>query len=405
MAIDETLTYLDHAATSWPKPPEVAAAIASFLAESGGNPGRSGHSLSIAAGRVILEGREAVAELLGVSDPFRVIFTLNATHALNLALFGLLTTGDRVITTGMEHNSMMRPLRELERRGVEVVVVPCDHEGYVDLETFERELRKGAKAACFQHASNVSGTLQPIAQLTAAAREAGAYSIVDAAQTAGVFPINVSATGIDLLAFTGHKGLQGPPGIGGLVLGPEFDPANLRPLVRGGTGSRSEFEEHPDMLPDRFEAGTPNGAGVAGLTAGIGAVGARGGVAAVRAAELRLLARLQAQLAAIPGVTVYGPQEPTRRTAVLSIRIAGLQPDEVGLRLDEDYGILTRVGLHCAPAAHRTLGTFPHGTIRISLGLFTTETEIEHTVNAVTELAAEGYEATAEDEEEGVDQC
>jgi len=382
------LIYLDNAATSWPKPPEVAAAMAEYLAESGGNPGRSGHRLSIAAGRVVLEAREAVASLFNMEDPFRVVFTLNATHALNMALFGLLRPGDRAVTTAMEHNSVMRPLRELERRGVEVVVVPCDAAGFVDVDHFLRELARGARVACFQHASNVSGTIQPLELLAAAARAAGAYSVVDAAQTAGVLPIDVTAMGIDLLAFTGHKGLQGPPGTGGLVLGPAFDPEILQPLVRGGTGSRSEFEEHPAMLPDRFEAGTPNGVGLAGLAAGLTVLTNRT-VERVRAEERELTTRLHHALTAISGVKVYGPDDPSHRTAVLSLRIEGTAQDEVGLMLDEEFGILTRVGLHCAPAAHRTLGTFPDGAVRLSLGYFTSAREIDQTAEAVRRIA--GY--------------
>lgn len=383
---DKHLIYLDNAATSWPKPPEVAAAMAAYLAESGGNPGRSGHRLSIAAGRAVLEAREAVASLFNVDDPFRVVFTLNATHALNTALFGLLQPGDRAVTTAMEHNSIMRPLRELERRGVEVVVVPCDTAGFVDVDRFQHELAQGARVTCFQHASNVSGTIQPLELLVTAARAAGSYTVVDAAQTAGVLPIDVTATDIDLLAFTGHKGLQGPPGTGGLVLGPSFDPEILQPLVRGGTGSRSEFEEHPNMLPDRFEAGTPNGVGLAGLAAAIDVLTKRT-IRRVRAEEQALTARLQLALAAIPGVRIYGPLDPSLRTAVLAIRIENVAQDEVGLILDEEFGVLTRVGLHCAPAAHRTLGTFPDGAVRLSLGYSTSPDDVDRTIEAIHHIA------------------
>lgn len=383
---DEPLIYLDNAATSWPKPPEVAVAMTSFLREAGGNPGRSGHRLSIAAGRVVLEAREAVASLLGVDDPFRVIFTLNATHALNLALLGLLRPGDRVLTTAMEHNSVMRPLRDLESRGVEVVVVPCDDEGFIDEEQFDRELQGGARLVCFQHASNVTGTIQPLERLVSRARAVGAYTLVDAAQTVGALPIDITAVGIDLLAFTGHKSMQGPPGTGGLVLGPDLDPAVLAPLVRGGTGSRSEFEEQPAMLPDRYEAGTPNGAGLAGLVAALEVVSART-VQSIRAEELALLRRLRYGLATIPGVRVYGPRDPEKSTAVVSLRIEGMRPDEIGLALDEDFGILTRVGLHCAPAAHRTMGTFPEGSVRLSLGYFTTADDIDRTLGAISDIA------------------
>lgn len=381
------VVYLDNAATSWPKPPQVAQAMGDFLEHSGGNPGRSGHRLSIAAGLVVLEAREAVAAMVRVDDPFRVIFTLNATHALNLALFGLLGPGDRVVTTSMEHNSVMRPLRELEQRGVVVSVVPCDHQGVMQLDAWEKELARGATLACATHASNVTGTIQPVAEMGLLAHEAGALFLVDGAQTAGAVPLDLQAAHIDLLAFTGHKALLGPPGTGGLVLGPELPPERLRPLVRGGTGSRSEREEHPNMLPDRFEAGTPNGVGLAGLRAAIDFLSAQS-IESIRRAEVSLGQDLWDGLAAIHGVHLYGPAAAEQRTSTFSLRIDGMRVDEVGLRLDEDFDILTRVGLHCAPAAHRTLGTFPEGTVRLATGVFTTQEDVRRVISAVSEVAA-----------------
>lgn len=381
------VTYLDNAATSWPKPPQVARAMTDFLEHAGGNPGRSGHRLSIAAGLVVLEAREAVVGLVGIDDPFRVVFTLNATHALNLALFGLLGPGDRVVTTSMEHNSVMRPLRELERRGVEVSVVPCDAQGMIRLDAWGRELARGATLACAVHASNVTGTIQPIAEMGLLAHEAGAYFFVDGAQTVGAVPLDMRAANVDLLAFTGHKALLGPPGTGGLVLGEGFPPELLRPLVRGGTGSRSEREEHPGMLPDRFEAGTPNGVGLAGLRAAIDFLGERH-IESIRQAEVALGRELWEGLTAIPGVHLYGPAAAEHRTSTFSLRIDGMRVDEVGLRLDEDFAILTRVGLHCSPAAHRTLGTFPEGTVRLATGVFTTQEDVRRVIAAVAEVAA-----------------
>lgn len=380
------ITYLDNAATSWPKPPTVAEAMRVFLDEAGGNPGRSGHRLSIAAGRVVLEAREAVADLVGIEDPLRVIFTLNATHALNLALFGLLPPGSHALTTSMEHNSVMRPLRELERRGVRLTLVPCDRTGLVDLEAWRQALAGGAKLACSTHASNVTGTIQPVREMGLLAHEAGALFLVDAAQTAGALPIDMGQSHIDLLAFTGHKALLGPPGTGGLVLGPEFDPGWLQPMMRGGTGSRSEQEEHPDMLPDRFEAGTPNSVGLAGLKAGIAFLQERG-VSRIRQEEIALSARLWKGLARIPGVRLFGPPAAENRTSTFSLRVEGMRADQVGLSLDEDYDILTRVGLHCSPAAHRTLGTFPEGAVRLATGVFTTAHQVERVIAAVAEIA------------------
>lgn len=379
-------TYLDNAATSWPKPPQVTEAMADYLEHAGGNPGRSGHRLSIAAGRVILEAREAVAELVGIDDPFRVVFTLNATHAINMALLGLLHPGDRVITTSMEHNSVMRPLRELERRGVKVGVVPCDPQGMIHLDAWEHELSRGVRMACATHASNVSGTIQPIAEMGRLAHAAGALFLVDAAQTVGAVPLNLPAAHVDLLAFTGHKAMLGPPGTGGLVLGPEFQPEWLEPLVRGGTGSRSEQEQHPDVLPDRFEAGTPNGVGLAGLRAALDFLNTRG-LQAIRQLDMCLGRELWDGLASIPGVTLYGPRQEELRTSTFSLRVEGMRVDEVGLRLDEDHDILTRVGLHCAPAAHRTLGTFPEGTVRLATGVFTTHEEVRRVIRAMAEIA------------------
>jgi cysteine desulfurase family protein len=379
------MIYLDYAATSWPKPPEVLRAMAAFLEQAGGNPGRSGHRLSIAAGRMVYEAREAVADLFHVADPQRVILTANATHALNLALRGSLHPGDRVVTTGVEHNAVMRPLRALEREGVLLAVVPGAPDGSLDLEAMRRALVAGARLVVATHANNVTGTILPIPEIAALTRAAGALLLVDAAQTAGTVPIDLPASGIDLLAFTGHKGLCGPPGTGGLVLGDRVEAAALAPLVRGGTGSRSESEEQPEDLPDKFEGGTPNGVGIAGLGAGVRFVRDRG-LETIRAHEVALTAMLLDGLRDIPDVRVYGPTDPQRRTAAVSFTATGRQVSELGLRLDEEYGVLCRVGLHCAPAAHRTIGTFPSGTVRLAPGLFTTREEVEDAVVAVRKV-------------------
>ena len=379
------MIYLDNAATSWPKPPEVLRAVAEFLEHAGGNPGRSGHRLSIAAGRTVYDAREAVAELFHSPDPLRVIFTQNATHAINLVLQGLLRPGDHVVTTGMEHNAVMRPLRALEKAGVRLSVAACGSDGALVPAAMRQALSSGARLAVVNHASNVTGTLSPLTEITEIARRQGTLLLVDAAQTAGVIPIDMSALGIDFLAFTGHKGLLGPPGTGGLVLGDRVDAALLRPIMRGGTGSRSESEEQPEDLPDKFECGTPNGAGIAGLGAGIRWVRSRG-VEAIRAHEVALTRQLVEGLLAIPDVTIYGPAEATQRTAVVSFTIRNRRVSEIGLRLDEEYGILTRVGLHCAPAAHRTLGTFPEGTVRLAPGALTSREDMDVTLCAIERL-------------------
>lgn len=379
------MIYLDHAATSWPKPPEVLAAMHDFLAHAGGNPGRSGHRLSVEAGRVVYDTREAIATLFNAPDPLRVIFTLNGTHAINLALHGLLRPGDRVVTSGIEHNAVMRPLRGLEARGVEVVVVPCRPDGSLNLDRAADAITSGTRLVALNHASNVSGTILPAAEVAALAHRAGALFLLDAAQTAGALPIDMQAMGIDLLAFTGHKALLGPPGTGGLVIGEGVDTAAIDPLFRGGTGSHSEFEIQPEECPDKFESGTPNGVGIAGLGAGVRFV-LRQGVAAIRKHEIGLARALAEGLAAIPGVTVYGPADPAQRTATVSFTAAGRRVSEIGLRLDEEHGVLCRVGLHCAPAAHRTLGTFPEGTVRFAAGLSTTIEDVARAVAAVADV-------------------
>ncbi len=379
------MLYLDHAATSWPKPPVVVRTMSDYLETAGGNPGRSGHRLSIAAARYVYDTREALAELFCAPDPLRIIFTLNVTHALNLALRGLLRPGDHVVTSSIEHNSVMRPLRDLERQGVRLTVARCQSDGTLDLDTMRQAVTPGTRLVVVNHASNVMGVILPIAEIARIAHQAGALLLVDSAQTGGVLPIDVQTLGIDLLAFTGHKGLQGPPGTGGLVIGPRVDVSQLTPLVRGGTGSRSEFEEQPNELPDRYESGTPNGVGLAGLGAGLRWVLERS-VESIRVHELELATALVTGLRSIPGMTVYGPREPAQCTAVVACRVEGKHVSEIGLRLDEEFGILCRVGLHCAPAAHKTIGTFSEGTVRLAPGPLTTIDDIAATIAAFKEL-------------------
>ncbi len=381
------IIYLDNAATSWPKPPCVASAMVRFIEETGANPGRAGHRMAVEASRVVYRAREAVAELFHAADPLRVVFGANATEALNLALT-VLRPGDHVITSGMEHNSVMRPLRAKERHGVRLTVVPCSPEGWLDPHDVEQAIRPQTRLIVLTHASNVTGTIQPIREVGRIARERNLLFLVDAAQTAGAYPIDVEADGIDLLAFSGHKSLYGPMGTGGLVIGSRVDPSWLSPLRRGGTGSRSESEEQPDFLPDLCESGTPNAVGLAGLAAGVGWVLGRS-VAAIRAHEMALTDRLLEGLRRIPGVVVHGPRDAARQTATVSFLITGMAPSEAGLRLDEVHGIMCRVGLHCAPSAHRTIGTFPTGTVRFGLGAFTTEEEVACAVDAVARLARE----------------
>ena len=381
-----SLIYLDNAATSFPKPPQVVEAIAHFLTHIGANAGRSGHRLSVEAGRIVYQTREALAELFHVSDPLRIVFGHNVTEMLNLVLKGFLRPGDHVITSSMEHNSVMRPLRALEREGVRVSVIPCSPEGLLDPAEIEKAIRPNTRLIVLNHASNVTGTLLPIREAGEIARRHGIFLLVDAAQTAGAYPIDVEADNIDFLAFTGHKGLLGPTGTGGLYIGPRVPLEELRPLKRGGTGSRSELEEQPDFLPDKYESGTQNAAGLAGLGAGVRFVLERG-VEEIRRHELELTARLLEGLSSIEGVKVYGPSDLYLRVGIVSFNVEGMEPSEVALRLDEEFGIMCRPGLHCAPSAHKTIGTSPKGTVRFAPGIFNTAEEVEKAVEAVRKIA------------------
>ena len=380
--------YLDNAATSWPKPPGVAQAMVHFLEEVGSNPGRSGHRLSIEAARIVYDAREAVADLFGAPDPLRVIFGLNITDGINLALHGLLKTGDHVITSSMEHNAVMRPLNDLSQQGVEFTQIACNSDGTLDPDQVEQAIQANTRLIVLNHASNVSGTILPVREVGQIARRHDLLFLLDTAQTAGVLPIDMKKDAIDLLAFTGHKSLYGPMGTGGLIVGQRVNPADLHPLRQGGTGSRSEQEVQPDFFPDRFESGTPNAVGLAGLMAALQWLTEQG-IGAIRAHEEALCAELLAGLGKIPGVKIYGTQDAAKQTATVSFNIQGMEPSTVGLRLDEEFNILCRVGLHCAPSAHKTLGTFPEGCVRFGLGRFNKSEDVQDAVNAVSQLAKE----------------
>jgi len=382
------MIYFDNAATSWPKPPGVSEAMVRFLEEVGANPGRAAHGRAVEAGRIVYEAREAVCELFQAPDPLRVVWSKNVTEALNLALRGLLRSGDHVVTSSMEHNSVMRPLRALERRGVEVTVVQCSPQGVLDPAGVERAIRPHTRLVALNHGSNVVGTLLPVAEVGTICRQHGVLLLVDAAQTGGAYPINVQSDQIDLFGFTGHKSLGGPMGTGGLIVGERVNEREMEPLMRGGTGSHSEYELQPDFLPDVYESGTLNAVGLAGLQAGVRWV-LEEGVDAIRAHEVALTRQLIEGLRSLPGVTVYGSLDAELQIATVSFNVTGIEPSEVGLRLDEEYGILCRVGLHCSPAAHKTIGTFPAGTVRFGLNGFNTMDEVESALAAVEELARE----------------
>lgn len=382
------MIYLDNAATTWPKPECVYKAVDECMRRCGGSPGRSGHGMARTANQILYDAREEVAGLLGADNPGTIIFGYNATDMMNMALFGLLRPGDAVAATSMEHNAVARPLRVLEAAGVALRIMECDDKGRLPREELQNALKGGVKAVVVTHGSNVTGTLMPLAEIGQAAAAAGAVLVVDGAQTAGVEAIAVGPMGIGILTFSGHKGLLGPQGTGGMYIREDL---SLRPLRYGGTGSQSESDRQPQFYPDRLESGTPNTPGIAGLLAGVRFI-RETGPARIRTVEQAHAARLVEGLAALPGVSVYGPASKEERTAVVSFNIDGLDSGEVAFRLDREHGIACRSGLHCAPWAHRTIGTLRTGTVRLSPGYFTTAAEIDETLEAVRKIAAGGRE-------------
>ncbi len=383
--MNEMPIYLDNAATSWPKPSCVAEGISRFINEIGANPGRAAHRLANEAAEIVFGVRQKIARLFNCDDPLHVVFGLNVTEALNLALFGILRPGNHVITTGMEHNSVMRPLRALERNGVGVTVVRGSSAGETDPDDIRRAICRDTRLIAVNHASNVTGTLVPINEIGKIARENDALFLVDAAQSAGIVTVDMKEDNIDLVAFTGHKSLYGPMGTGGLVVG-ERAVKELRPLKYGGTGSRSAYEEQPDFLPDAFESGTLNAAGIAGLGAALDWIG-RTGMDAIRKHETDLRQYCYNRLKNIEKVNVYGPADHSCCVSVMSFIIDGTDVSETARILDERYNVFCRAGLHCAPSAHKTIGTYPSGTIRFGIGYFNSKEEIDIALNAVEQIA------------------
>ena len=378
--------YLDNAATSLPKPEEVYRSMDETLRLFGGNPGRGGHQLALDASRIVFTAREAVAGFFGINDSSRVVFTANATAAINQALFGFLRPGDRVVTTNMEHNAVARPLRALQEQGVEVVKVTADARGFVAPEEFFRACTAAPTSlAVLGHVSNVTGTIQDLATIGPWCRSHGVPLLVDAAQSAGLIPINVEDLGIDLFAAPGHKSLFGPVGTGFLYVRPGLE---LVPLLYGGTGANSHSDLMPDAMPERLESGTPNTPGLAGLTAGIAWL-EEVGLEAIRAHETQCMGRLLDGLALIPGLTLYGPQDADNSGGVLSFNLQGLDPSTVAFRLDHDFSICVRAGLHCAPEAHRAIGTYPTGTVRVSPNMMNRPEEIDTFIAAVAMIAVQ----------------
>ncbi|MCK8825332.1 aminotransferase class V-fold PLP-dependent enzyme [Fuchsiella alkaliacetigena] len=380
--------YLDNAATSRDKPESVLKAINDYYQEIGCSPGRGGYECSLAAGRLVLETRLSIAELFEVATPEQVVFTHNVTHALNYALKGFLESGDHVITTSMEHNAVVRPLQDLAKAGlIEVDYIAADSQGMISPEQVAEAIQENTKLLVTTHASNVAGTLLPIAELANLAKQEGLLYILDTAQTAGVYDLNFSDLDLDVLAFTGHKGLLGPTGTGGFVISKEAAKL-MDTLIEGGTGSISDREYQPDFLPDKFESGTLNTMGLAGLKAGVDFI-KKEGLKTIREHELDLTKRLIEGFKSLAGVSIQGPGSIEEQTSTVSITVEGVDLGELSFILDDEYEIMTRSGLHCAPLAHKTIGTFPEGTLRFSIGYFNTPAEIDYTLASLEQILKE----------------
>lgn len=368
--------YLDNAATSFPKPEAVYRATDDALRNLGGSPGRGSHHMALEAGRQLLDARESVADFFGIRDSSRVVFTANATEAINLALFGLLKPGDRVVTSTMEHNAVIRPLYALQSKGVQVIKVPPGPDGCLQPASVRDAVMadlQTTRMVVLSHASNVTGSIQPIEDLGPWCRKHGILLLVDAAQTAGFLPINVEEMAIDLLAAPGHKHLMGPPGCGLLYVRQGLRPT---PLIYGGSGADSASELPPEQLPERLESGTANLPALAGLQAGIAFI-KETGQHSMRRHKTELLTHLTEGLRTLPGITPYGPSDPEKLAGVLSFNLSAHDPAEIAFWLDTEHAICVRAGLHCAPEAHRTLGTFPRGTLRVSPGYFSRHEDIQ----------------------------
>ena len=378
------MIYLDSAATTLHKPPEVAETVKQAILTAG-NAARGAHCVSLTASRTVFETRQKLAQLFSCLREDHVVFTMNSTEALNIALYGILSPGDHVISTDLEHNSVLRPLYDLQTRGVFVDFVPADRLGNVRYEDFEALFRENTKAIVCTHASNLTGNVLDITRISKMAHAHGALLIVDASQSAGVIPIDMQKMGIDVLCFTGHKGLLGPQGTGGLCIRPGVE---IRPLLRGGTGVHSYDKDQPQAYPTRLEAGTLNSHGLAGLDAALDFLLAKS-VEKISAQERLLMRRFYEAVRDLPGVTVYGDFSREERAAIVALNIRDYDSSEVSDALFTDYGIATRPGAHCAPRMHEALGTVKQGAVRFSFSYFNTEAETDAAIRAVRELSAE----------------
>ena len=373
--------YLDNASTSFPKAPNVASAMADYITNRGININRGSYALAYDVEDIIYTTRQRLNTLFNGHDPSHVIFTQNVTMSLNMVIKGLLKSGDHVLVSSMEHNAVMRPLTQLLDKGITFDTIPCDSTGSIQMESIEPLIRPNTVALIINHASNVCGTIQPLESIGPICKAHNLQFIVDAAQTAGVIPIDVKACHIDALCFTGHKGLLGPQGIGGIILTKEMA-QNLTPLIAGGTGSFSHLETMPTHMPDAFESGTLNLPGIIGLNEGLAYIESQG-MENIHNHELALTQAFLEGLQSIDGINIVGKQNIQDRTAVVSITIDGMDPASIAYELESNYHIMTRVGLHCAPRAHQTLETYPEGTVRFSFGHANTHKDVETALSAL----------------------
>ncbi len=379
------MIYLDNAATTFPKPESVYAKMDDCMRNYCANPGRSGHKMAMESARVVEETRDIIAKLFNIKNPMDVVYTFNATDSLNLAIKGFLKPGDHVITTTMEHNSVLRPIMELENIGVEHTFVQADEEGRVDPKDVEAAIKDNTKLIAIIHASNVTGTLIDIETIGKIAKNHGITYLVDASQSAGIYDIDVDKLNIDMLAMPGHKGLLGPQGTGVLYVNNKI---RLHSQREGGTGSKSEEIIQPDLYPDKYESGTHNTPGIVGLGAGVEFL-LETGLDNIRKHEEELSQYMIDEILKIDGVKLYGPKSAKERAAVIAVNIKDLDSGEVTFRLDREFGIATRSGIHCAPLAHKSIGTLKQGAVRFSLGYFTTKEEVEEAIKALKVIASE----------------
>ena len=373
--------YLDNASTSFPKAPTVATAMSDYITNRGININRGSYALAYDVEDIIYTTRQRLNTLFNGHDPSHVIFTQNVTMSLNMVIKGLLKAGDHVLVSSMEHNAVMRPLTQLLDKGITFDTIPCDSTGSIQMDSIEPLIRPNTVALIINHASNVCGTIQPLESIGPICKAHNLQFIVDAAQTAGVIPIDVKACHIDALCFTGHKGLLGPQGIGGIILTKEMA-QTLTPLIAGGTGSFSHLETMPTHMPDAFEAGTLNLPGIIGLNEGLSYIESQG-MENIHNHELALTQAFLEGLQSIDVVNIIGKQDIQDRTAVVSITIDSMDPASIAYELESTYHIMTRVGLHCAPRAHQTLGTYPEGTVRFSFGYANTHEDVESALSAL----------------------